>query len=132
MARLSAPSLRRAQEKEAASSLATCQLTQQQRAEDEACALRVKNGRADHHAQRALDFERLLKRYQNVLSELESQHRAEQVRLDRTERLQAIRFGMSASKPAGQPRRATVPPPAGRAAIEVTSRITVQPSAVLS
>lgn len=131
---------RRRQEREAATLIATRQLSSQQRAEDSAFALRVQGGRADHRAQRAHEFEQLVQRYTNVLAELEAQHRAEQVKVERAERLHAIRFGMTASKASQQatarPKNGALsadPPEGddvglGKASFVVTSTLIVQPS----
>lgn len=132
---------RRREESEAAVHVATQQLANQQRAEISALTLRVRNGQTEHLKQRTLDFAQLHKRYQNVRSELGTQHRAECVSLEREEGLQAIRYRTEQER--GAPGRQSVASPtaaeAGKAsaaqlrgnyAVIVTSRVVVQPAAM--
>lgn len=132
---------RRREESEAAVHVAARQLANQQRAEISALTLRVRNGQTEHLKQRKHDFAQLHKRYQNVRSELGTQHRAECVSLEREEGLQAIRYRTeqergapgrqsAASPTAAEAGKASAAQLRGNDAVIVTSRVVVQPAAM--
>jgi hypothetical protein len=103
-------------------------LTARQRAEVAASEQRVLGSRRNHSHRRELDFANVQKRFANILAELATQQRAEQVRLERVEKLHTIRFELAASKAASgaPPRRLAKPREASD--VIVTSTVRVQPS----
>ena len=107
--------------------LAEKQIARQHATDFNALGRRIELGRNEHVLQRDMDFARLDRRFMNIKAELEQQHGAENMKLEKANKLHNLRLTMSKS---GAKRAASRDMGAEASVVSITSTITVQPSLI--